>query len=418
MKNTLCILAVLLVLLWAVPVWAAQSTGEFYSSLGVEWDGDVKSAEFTTARTGFRAAVEESMESGRLHFSLKGWIDWKRMEVSAAVDQFWLKGYFRDLDWQVGKQLISWGTADGFNPTNYFSRIGSDALFSGDLRGDAVWAGRLEYYAPDWSASGVVIPVFTPQTIDTFMREMILEADPQGAQLIKAVEETKKPGWGNPEVALRVETQLEGFDLQVSYFRGYEPLSGMEMVLGPGAPPSLEGTYRRQQFIGLAVAGTLGSAGVWAEMAYGGPEKFAKSEKPFEMRIPLSINKKYFQAVVGGDYTLDIGDGLLVQAQYIYRGQGSFLEPYVMPKETLEPGEIKPTHYLYGRLSYSINIDTTADLLVLYGTVEEGGVIRPSLTHRLGDGVQLELSILQPFGEKSKFDSIPSQAALTVKYHF
>lgn len=418
MKNTLCILAVLLVLLWAVPVWAAQSTGEFYSSLGVEWDGDVKSAEFTTARTGFRAAVEESMESGRLHFSLKGWIDWKRMEVSVAVDQFWIKGYFRDLDWQVGKQLISWGTADGFNPTNYFSRIGSDALFSGDLRGDAVWAGRLEYYAPDWSASGVVIPVFTPQTIDTFIREMILEADPQGAQLIKAVEETKKPGWGNPEVALRVETQLEGFDLQVSYFRGYEPLSGMEMVLGPGAPPSLEGTYRRQQFIGLAVAGTLGSAGVWAEMAYGGPEKFAKSEKPFEMRIPLSINKKYFQAVVGGDYTLDIGDGLLVQAQYIYRGQGSFLEPYVMPKETLEPGEIKPTHYLYGRLSYSINIDTTADLLVLYGTVEEGGVIRPSLTHRLGDGVQLELSILQPFGEKSKFDSIPSQAALTVKYHF
>ncbi|MFY9299553.1 MAG: hypothetical protein WAP20_10810 [Limnochordia bacterium] len=417
MKNTLCILAVLLVLLWAVPVWAAQPTGEFYSSFGVEWDGDVKSAEFTTARTGFRAAVEESMESGRLHFSLKGWIDWKRMDVSAAVDQFWLKGYFRDLDWQVGKQLISWGTADGFNPTNYFSRIGSDALFSGDLRGDAVWAGRLEYYAPDWSASGVVIPVFTPQKIDTFMREMILEADPQGTQLIKAVEGTKKPGWGNPEVALRVETQLEGFDLQVSYFRGYEPLPGLEIVLGPGFP-SLEGTYRQQQFIGMAVAGTLGPAGVWAEMAYGGPEKFAKSENPFEMRIPLSINKKYFQAVVGGDYTLDIGDGLLVQAQYIYRGQGSFLEPYVMPKETREPGEIKPAHYLYGRLSYSFGIDTTADLLVLYGTVEEGGVIRPSLTHRLGDGVQLELSLLQPFGEKSKFDSIPRQAALTVKYLF
>ncbi len=192
----------------------------------------------------------------------------------------------------------------------------------------------------------------------------------------------------------------------------------MEMVLGPGAPPGLEGTYRRQQFIGLAAAGTMGSAGVWAEMAYGGPEKFAESENPFEMHIPLSINKKYFQAVVGGDYTLDIGEGLLVQSQYIYRGQGSFLEPYVMPKETLEPGEIKPAHYLYGRLSYSFNIDTTADLLVLYGTEEEGGVIRPSLTHRLGDGVQLELSLLQPFGEKSKFDSIPSQAALTVKYHF
>lgn len=416
MKKSLCILAVLLVL-WTASVWAIQPTGEFSTSLGIEWDGDIKDAELTSARTGFRTAFEESMESGRLHFSLKGWIDWKRMEVSAAVDQFWLKGYFGDLDWQVGKQLISWGTADGFNPTNYFSRIGSDALFSGDLRGDAVWAGRLEYYAPDWSASGVVIPVFTPQKIDTFMREMILEADPQGTQLIKAVEGTKKPGWGNPEVALRVETQLEGFDLQVSYFRGYEPLPGLEIVLGPGFP-SLEGTYRQQQFIGMAVAGTLGPAGVWAEMAYGGPEKFAKSENPFEMRIPLSINKKYFQAVVGGDYTLDIGDGLLVQAQYIYRGQGSFLEPYVMPKETLEPGEIKPAHYLYGRLSYSFGIDTTADLLVLYGTVEEGGVIRPSLTHRLGDGVQLELSLLQSFGEKSKFDSIPSQAALTVKYLF
>lgn len=423
MKKRVQILAAILVMLWAVPVWAAAPTGELYGGLVYEWDRVEEKPVLASIPLGFRLALEDELDSlGKLHFSTKGWWDWKLKDGKLELDQLWLKGYYGDFDYQLGKQLISWGTADGFNPTNYFTRMSSSALLGGDLRGEAVWAGRVEYYARAWSGTAVVIPVFAPQKIDAFMEKLMLEAGPQGAQLLEAIEGAKKPGLGHPELALRLETQLAGFDLQASYFWGYEPLPGIELVLGPTVPGgmALEGTYRRQHFLGLALAGTLGPAGVWAEASYGGPEKFAEPENPYEVRIPMSINERYFQAVVGGDYTVDVGSGLLVQVQYIYRGQGSLLEPYVQPDLTAfppAPGEIQGAHYLYGRLAYDFNPDASADLVILYGTQEKGGIIRPSYTHRLGEGLQLELSLVQPFGE-GKFDSISTRAALTVKYQF
>lgn len=419
------ILTAILVLFCALPAWAVTPTGELYGSISYDWDRDEKTGELTSFRTGFRVAVEDELDKlGKLHFSTKGWLDWKLKDASIAVDQVWLKGYSGDFDYQIGRQLISWGTADGFNPTNYFARLSSSSLFSGELSGDPVWAGRVEYYAPAWSATGVLIPVFAPQEIDELMEQMLLGADPQGALVLQAIKDTKKPGLGNPEVALRLETQLAGFDLQASYFWGYEPLPGLEMVLDLTAQqnPKIEGTYRRQHLFGLALAGTLGQAGFWAEAAYGGPQPFAESDNPLELRIPMSINEKYFQAVVGGDYTINVGNGLLVQAQYVYRGQGALLAPYTAPKllpdAPPQAGDIEGAHYLYGRLSYDFNPDSSAALVVLYGTKEEAGIIRPSYTHRLAQGVQLELSLLQPFGDKGDFKHIPTQARLALKYQF
>lgn len=423
MKRYAQAIAVVLVLLCVVPAWAAVPTGEVYGSVGYELGDDNRDSGVSSALTGFRVAVEDGLGSiGKLHFSAKGLMDWKLKEGSLAADQLWLKGYYGDFDYQIGKQLISWGTADGFNPTNYFTRISSSSLLSGELQGEAVWAGRVEYYAPSWSITGVLLPVFNPQKVDDLLAKLMVEADPQAAQLLQAIESTKKPGLGNPEAALRVEGQLAGFDVQASYFWGYEPLPGMELVLGPTGM-RMEGTYRRQHFFGLALAGTVGSAGIWAEAAYGGPEKFAKSENPLEMRIPMSIDEKYFQAVVGGDYTVNVGSGLLVQAQYIYRGQGSLLEPYVAPQVvpgSLVPqaGEINPAHYLYGRLAYDFTPDSSADVLLLYGVKEKGGIIRPAYTHRLGEGLQFQLSLIKPFGDQGRFTAISSQIQVGLKYQF
>lgn len=38
MKKRVQILAAILVMLWAVPVWAAAPTGELYGGLAYEWD--------------------------------------------------------------------------------------------------------------------------------------------------------------------------------------------------------------------------------------------------------------------------------------------------------------------------------------------------------------------------------------------
>ncbi len=434
MKRIQVLLVVFAILMASLPVLALEPAGELSASIGVAWDGDEQKLVHTSTRTGFRLVLEDELDFGaKLHFSTKGYWDWKQKAGNLALDQLRLSGYQGDLDYQIGRQLISWGTADGFNPTNYFARMSLDSLTSGDMSGDPLWAGQATYYGPKWSITGVVVPFFTPQTIDDQMRQMMVGENPQAAMVLQAIEDTKSPrGLGkNSEIAIRAETQLGGFDLQASFFSGFEPMPGLEMVLTAipdvvaqappvmGFVPSIEGTYRRQTFFGLAATGTVGPVGVWGEVSYGGPAKFATPDNPLEIaRVPLSVNEPYLQTVVGGDYTFALGNGILTQIQYIYRGQGSLVEPYVMPNlQTMEPGEIKGAHYLYGRLGYDFNANSSAELLVLHGFQEKAGIIRPAYTYRFPGSVQLQLSVVKLYGEKS-ISSGGLQGNLAVTYKF
>ncbi|HHY14456.1 MAG TPA: hypothetical protein GX521_00110, partial [Firmicutes bacterium] len=299
-------------------------------------------------------------------------------------------------------------------------------------------------YGSNWSLTGVVLPYFEAQKIDDTMKDMMpgfgIPEDlppelipivepllPSPEEVLGAIKGTPKPkSFGkNTQWALRAETQLAGFDVQASYFSGFEPLPGLEMQMQMvdlpigliPVPTGFAGEYRRQHFVGLATSGTIGDVGVWAELAYGGPEPF--EDDP--LKIPLSINEKYLQAVVGADYTFDVGNGLLVQGQYIYRGQGSLFMPYIIPVIAMppEPGEVKPAHYLYGRFGYDFNQDSSVDLVLLHGFEEKGGLIRPAYTYRFPNAVQLELSLVKTYGkEDGVLASIPLTGRFGVSYKF
>ena len=428
---------VLLLLVVSVGTSFAQSIhGEVNGGLTYTWDKDEKNLEQSAAITGFRLVLEDDVEpSGQVHFSVKGSVDWKTKKTHLAADQLWYSGYAGDVDFKIGRQVISWGTADGFNPTNYFARLSTDALTDGELGGDPIWAGQATYYGPGWSVTGVAIPFFKPQEIDTQMEELMikgaaektLEEQLMVQQILQAVNATKKPRalGKNTELALRAETQFQGFDVQASVFTGFEPLPGLELVTEPNPnfdssdpdnplnPPviaKVKGEYRRQYFVGLATAGTVGPMGVWGEVTYGGPKPFEKSANPYDQ--VLSVNKNYLQAVVGGDYTFEVGKGLLAQAQYIYRGQGGLLAPYGQEEER------EAAHYLYGRLGYDFSLDSTVDLVLVHGVKEKGGIVRSSYTHRFPNSIQLELSALGVYGKDSDFYNLPSQVRAGVTYKF
>src|SRR5690554_3550213 len=123
-RHMQVVLVLMAILLAAAPALAALPTGEVNLAVGYEWDSEEKSLSRNLTQTGFRLALEDNFGVGnRFHASAKGWWDWKHKEGSLGLDQIWLRGYFADVDYQVGRQVISWGTADGFNPTNYFARL-------------------------------------------------------------------------------------------------------------------------------------------------------------------------------------------------------------------------------------------------------------------------------------------------------
>ncbi|HHY10729.1 MAG TPA: hypothetical protein GX528_09240 [Firmicutes bacterium] len=411
----ICTIVLVLALGLNLPILASSLGGELSTAVVYDWDADEKTLTQAAIPSNFRLSLEDDLDGGgKVYFSLKGLWDWKNKEGSLAADELWFGGYTAAVDYTLGRQVISWGTADGFNPTNYFARLDSSALTSGDFGGEPFWAGQATYYAKDWSVTGVVIPFFKAQKIDSLMKEMMLEVDPQAGFILDAIATTKKPDsiGKDFEAALRAETFIKGFDVQASIFTGFEPLPGIRTKFDPTAAPlpiKFEGEYRRQHFVGLATAGTIGDVGVWGEAAYGGPTPFAESENPLEM--VLAVNERYLQAVLGADYTFALGKGLLVQGQYIYRGQGSLFAPYGQ--------DLKPAHYLYGRLSYDLSQDGSLELVAIHGLADHSGLLLPSYTHRFPHSLTLEAGLVAAYGGDDKeFSPIPAQARVGVSYKF
>ncbi len=412
--QTLAIVMIL-ILGMTLPGLASSVGGELSTSMINQWDDESEIWEQGSIPTEFLLELEDSLDfGGKVYFSAKGVRDWKTKTTDFALEQLWFSGYTDRIDYKLGRQVINWGTADGFNPTNYFARIGSDALTSGQLGTEPFWTGQATYYGANWSLTGVMVPYFSPQKIDPLMKNLMLDTNPQAALLLDAIDNVKKPnGIGaNSEYALRLEAYLAGWDLQASFFTGFEPLPGLQTKFDPTATPvpiKFVGEYRRQYFLGLAVAGTIGDAGLWGEVAYGGPEAFETSDNPME--TILSINEKYLQAVVGADYTLNLGTGLLVQGQYIYRGQGSLFSPY---------GEkLDAAHYIYSRLGYDFTPDSSIELVVIHGFEDNSGLLMPTYTHRFPYSITLKAGFLKAYGKENKeFSPIPTQARVGISYKF
>src|SRR5690554_5357041 len=126
-------LVLIIVALVSLPMAASTVGGEINGQLAYEWDEDTASAVQTMTQAGFRLVLEDDLESlGKIHFSTKGHYDFKTSEGEIALDQLYVSGYTADVDYIAGRHIISWGTADGFNPTNYFGRMSSGTLTSGD----------------------------------------------------------------------------------------------------------------------------------------------------------------------------------------------------------------------------------------------------------------------------------------------
>lgn len=396
---------VLLLSSWAS---AAEIGGELQSGAVYELEEGI-----TEVPIRFKLALEErSAGRGKMYLSLKGLFDPLREgdeQLSLSLDEAYMAIYLNALDLVVGRQVISWGTADGFNPTNYFARLSEEALLEGSLRGEPVMGVQAAYYHPDWSVTGVVLPVFSPQKLSGRMRGMF-ESQPTGPLLLQAIEEAERPdpSLTNMEFGLRAETSVQGWDLQLSGYYGFESLPGITMSVTFNPQPQLvfEGEYRRQWYVGAATAGFLGDWGVKAEVAYGGPVPFEDDV------ITMSQNEAAWKGVVGAEYMVPVGNGVLVQAEYIYEGSGGLFTPYRDPMIEPEPGQ-----YLMGRVSYNFTFEDSVELAALYSLQDKSAVLMPGFKYRLPQGLELQGSILKAVGE-GELELVPDQVRLAVTYRF
>lgn len=268
----------------------------------------------------------------------KGIIDPYNLEVREAYVQ--LFGFLsKNLDVKIGRQRITWGTADKLNPTDNLNPYDlEDVLDFGRHRGsDAI---SFDYYLnSDFYLQGAFIPFFQPANmpVGIFANALTPSMEmPVGMTLRGFSDSIAMPRYNLSEssiAGLKFKGFAAGFDFSLSYVWGRDgmPMSTYNTFIPVDAIDGIninsELSFFRTHIFGADIAGSIGGAGVWAEAAAFLPERkvtmtndlsalFPASPVPVTQDTVMLDDKAYVKFVVGIDY--NFANGAYLNIQYLH----------------------------------------------------------------------------------------------------
>lgn len=221
-------------------------------------------------------------------------VDPYRLEANAAyVDIYKILPH---LDLRIGRQVVVWGTADKFNPTNNVNTLDlSDPLLFGKaLANNMVRA--------DWNPVGdlvltaVWVPIFRPAQLprtaplavtqanrpapvqeDNIRTTLGAFAQAMPPSQINVFTMQPDPSIENSQVGVRLAGRFLGVDGSVSYYHGRWGIATPAWVVDkPNGVVDAIVMWPRMDVLGADVAGSidkLGGLGYWAEAAVFFPQK-------------------------------------------------------------------------------------------------------------------------------------------------
>ncbi|HDP98736.1 MAG TPA: hypothetical protein ENN22_06085 [bacterium] len=300
--------------------------------------------------------------------------------------------YLGKFDLRIGHQIVVWGRADGFNPTdnitpkNMLVRSPDE-----DERREGSFVLRSFYNSQLLRLEAIWAPVFTPSVLPIDVVEL-----PEGVAFGSA--HYPDANIKNGSVALKLNLISPSFEASLSYFNGYYPLPGIDMTEPrfsvSGVRFELIPRPYRMHIIGSDFATTAGSYGLRGELAY--------RKALNDYRKQIYIPNPDFQWVAGVDR--EIGDFSIV-LQYIGRYVADFTEkkspvnPFELPAFEVEMKNRLFASQLH-RLSHAVSFRSAVNLLHQTLKLEFAGIcnftteetlFRPKITYLLADAMQMTL---------------------------
>jgi len=266
-------------------------------------------------------------------------VDPYNLEIREAYIQL-LSFLTPNLDLKIGRQRITWGTADKLNPTDNLNPYDlEDILDFGRHRGsDAI---NLNYYLnSDFSLQGVFIPLFQPANMPVGIFANALNPNmelPQGMVLKGFTDTLMIPRYNigqSSTAGFKFKGMAKGVDFSLSYVWGHDGLpfatrnTFMPVDTQGGIKINSQLSYARTHIIGADLSTSIAGAGFWAEAAAIIPDKdviMTNDLSAFYPSSPVPVTKDsmlldktkpYIKFVVGGDY--NFADGSYVNCQYLH----------------------------------------------------------------------------------------------------
>ena len=333
-------------------VEAVDIGGEFELGSSYDLDGDESARVVSDLELG----IGRSTFSEAFQVNLGFMTDWPDGETDFEIRDAYFDYYGADFDLRAGKQLVTWGTATGYNPTDNINPINLDDP-TGDKDSRLLLKG--DYFIDrSYRLTGFLAPFHE----SLFSGELEMAAAGEALPVEEVENEL-----GNVEYGLKFAGRgVEGFDFSFSLISGHEQIPTISYQETPMGPVPESAYFREYLILGADMATTYQGFGLWAEGALMMPD----------------AGDNYGSLVLGADYNLESGQ--LILGQLIYnRGRLSQDDNYILHQAV--EGSFADYHSY--RLASFYNLST------------DGYIVRPGLEFSLADAIGLELEYIYQKGE-------------------
>lgn len=287
--------------------------GAFVGKIPGFFQGEVNAAygEFALQARTPRDTYGDGFAEVRFRYGTEGT---ERPEYSTELREAYVNGYFGPLDLRIGQQIIVWGKADGFNPTNNLTPTDLNVRSpQEDDRRVGNFAARVHLNMNPIRLEGVWVPVYRPVELPENLNYppyvVLGEPDFPAPEFLRGT-------W-----AARLHLLFGAVDASFSYLYGYAPFPGMALsnlrasdAVAEGLDPEirLARTAYNQHVVGFDFSTTLGETiGLRGEAAYRMPLHYQDrmyAPRPDVQYVlgldrnfgPISVIAQYL-----GRYTLD-----------------------------------------------------------------------------------------------------------------
>ena len=328
-----------------------------------------------------------------------------------SIREAYVNAYLGNFDIRLGQQIVVWGRADGFNPTNNITPQNMLARSPDeDDRRDSNFLMRIFYYINPVNIEFIWVPQYLPSVLPTGQIPL-----PLGVTIEDAINPDAK--FNNSSIALKADLELSSFDGSVSYFHGYMPLPSISLPLSSigfdtstfDFTVSIRTRPYKMDVIGFDFSTTLASLGIRGEVAYRKPVEDHKS--------PLNMSNVNFQTAITGNlgikvldyipnpdiqYVLGVdktkGDFSII-VQYIgryvidfneFQTTGFSLDELILKNRMITSQQDEISHSVFMRPVLAMYHETMdVELLGYYNITTEEVLLRPVITYDLADALTL-----------------------------
>ncbi|MBN1479505.1 hypothetical protein JXA70_04465 [candidate division KSB1 bacterium] len=364
--------------------------GAFFAGIGIDSDELVQKSGYGELGVKMRVR-KEKWGDGYAELRFRRGYEFDQSLSEFHLREAYINTYLGHLDVRMGQQIVVWGRADGFNPTNNITPqdMTTRSSVEDDRRlGNFLFRGS--YNFRPFSLELIWVPQYRPSVLPTMLFPF-----PESVTL--GVADNPSADLKNSSIAAKLDLALSSVDGSISYFSGFMPLPGVFLhpdschISGGFRATVVNKPYQMHVF-GGDFSTTIGDFGLRGEVAYRQP--IDDFEDPLNTHVP----RPDLQYVFGIDKT--IGDFSII-VQYIGRTVFEFAEfdSTGLPTDQLYltnrmiTGQLDPTsHAAFMRPALALMHETLdLELLAYYNVTTEEALLRPLVAYDITDAMTVKL---------------------------